>query len=390
MSKSKNVVKKLTTILFTLVAVFAIGLTNVNAETTTVDVEDRGALINAMDDNTTDIVRLNKDIDLTSDVDTTFSIEKSKTLDLNGHTITVPDGKRIKFWYYADANIKLIDSANSNTAKIIGNHTGASTYYLLNGAIIETGAKVNFEIDGVDFEVKNNNYTTIVYTEDEYESLIIKNSNVIGNQFLFWSDTAKKVYLESITLNRAEGANRDKYRQLSNTSSLTVNDVIDANAVIEYYSGNGVKATADRTATLDSFNAYWGPITVKFANIDEILYNTYNSNANASDVVKGKTFYSKTGRNTGTLEEIKANNNESIIDINSTTYEDSGNGNRSLKCVVNKDILQRQNSNIIIPLTNSEMTINLVEQMGITPEKIVKGQTILGVVGTAEIVAPTE
>ena len=34
MSKSKNVVKKLTTILFTLVAVFATGLTNVNAETT--------------------------------------------------------------------------------------------------------------------------------------------------------------------------------------------------------------------------------------------------------------------------------------------------------------------------------------------------------------------
>ena len=34
MSKSKNVVKKLTTILFTLVSVFAIGLTNVNAETT--------------------------------------------------------------------------------------------------------------------------------------------------------------------------------------------------------------------------------------------------------------------------------------------------------------------------------------------------------------------
>ena len=39
MSKSKNVVKKLTTILFTLVAIFAVGLTNVNAETTTADVD---------------------------------------------------------------------------------------------------------------------------------------------------------------------------------------------------------------------------------------------------------------------------------------------------------------------------------------------------------------
>lgn len=34
MLKSKNVVKKLTTILFTLVAIFGVGLTNVNAETT--------------------------------------------------------------------------------------------------------------------------------------------------------------------------------------------------------------------------------------------------------------------------------------------------------------------------------------------------------------------
>ena len=264
MLKSKNVVKKLTMILFTLVAVFAVGLTNVNAETTTTDVEDRGALINAMNDTTTDIVRLNKDIDLTSDVDTIFYIEKSKTLDLSGHTITVPDGKVIKFWYYADANIKLINSSNSSSAKIIGNHTGAPTYHLLYGAIIENGAKVNFEIDGVDFEVKNNNYTTIVYTEDEYESLIIKNSNVIGNQYLFWSDTAKNVYLESIKLDNPTTSNTMR-RSLSNASNLTINDVIDANSVVEYYSDDGVR-TADRTAKLNSIDTYYGPITVKFAN----------------------------------------------------------------------------------------------------------------------------
>ena len=264
MIKSKSVVKKLTTILFTLVAVFAIGLTNVNAETTTIDVEDRGALINAMNDKTTDIVRLNKDIDLTSDVDTIFYIEKSKTLDLNGHTIIVPDGKVIKFWYYADANIKLINSSNSSSAKIIGNHTGASTYHLLYGAIIENGAKVNFEIDGVDFEVKNNNYTTIVYTEDKYESLIIKNSNVIGNQYLFWYDTAKNVYLESIKLDNPTTSNTMR-RSLSNDSNLSINDVIDANAVVEYYSRDGIR-TADRTAKLDSIDTYYGPITVKFSN----------------------------------------------------------------------------------------------------------------------------
>ena len=280
MSKSKNVVKKLTTILFTLVAIFAVGLTNVNAETTTAVVEDRDALVNKMYDKTTDIVRLNKNIELSSEYNTTFSIYKSKTLDLNGHTITVPDGKEINFWYYADADIKLIDSANSNTAKIIGNHTGASTYFLLRGAIIRDAEKVNFEIDGVDFEVKNSNFTTVVSMKDgqKYENLIIKNSNVNGNQYLFWSGAAKKVYLESITLNRAEGAERNLYRQLSNTSSLTVNDVIDANAVIEYYPSRGVKATADRTAILNTsdLNAYWGPITVKFANGFNVSNATLN------------------------------------------------------------------------------------------------------------------
>ena len=283
MIKSKNVVKKLTTILFTLAIVFAVGLTNVNAETTTALVEKSSELVAKMNDKTTDIVKLNKNIVLTDDI--TFSIEKSKTLDLNGHTITVPDGKEIKFWYYKDANIKLIDSANSNTAKIIGNHTGASTHWLLNGAILEEGLKINFEIDGVDFEVKGSNFVTIVkgdHLDRNYESLVIKNSNVNGNQYLFWTGSAKKVYLESITL---KGPDRNQYRQLSNTSSLTVNDVIDANAVIEYYSDAGVKATADRTAKLNTsnLNAYWGPITVKFASGTPVVYTiTFNSNGGTS------------------------------------------------------------------------------------------------------------
>ena len=61
---------------------------------------------------------------------------------------------------------------------------------------------VNFEIDGVDFEVKNNDFITIVSINNgqKYENLIIKNSNVIGNQYLFWMNTAKNVYLESIKL----------------------------------------------------------------------------------------------------------------------------------------------------------------------------------------------
>ena len=127
----KNKTKYLITTFIMVLSFMLVGFTNVNAATTTVDVEDSSALINAMNDETTDIVRLNNDIVLSSEYNTTFYIYKSKTLDLNGHTITVPNYRKIKFWYYADADIKLIDSANSNTAKIIGNHTGASEYDLL-------------------------------------------------------------------------------------------------------------------------------------------------------------------------------------------------------------------------------------------------------------------
>ena len=310
----KNKTKYLVAILLMLISFLLIGATNVNAETTTVDVEDSSALVGKMNDTTTDIVRLTQDIELPSEYDTTFYIYKSKTLDLNGHTITVPDGRQIKFWYYENADIKIMNSSNSSSAKIIGNHTGASTYYLLYGVMLGNTEKVNFEIDGVDFEVKNNNFTTIVNMEGgkKYENLIIKNSNVIGNQYLFWSGSAKKVYLESITL---KGYDRSQYRKLSDTSSLTVNDVIDANAVIEYYSDAGVKATADRTATLDSIDAYWGPITVKFAN----GFNVSNAS------LTGK--YGETPETNITIKNIGENNLQikNITVSDATQFEIIGN-----------------------------------------------------------------
>ena len=305
----KNKTKYLVAILLMLVSFLLIGATNVNAETKTVDVVDKDSLETAMNDKTTDIVRLTENITLRNDLDTIFSIEKSKTLDLNGHTITVPDGRIIKFWYYADADIKIMNSSNSSSAKIIGNHTGASTYFLLDGAILKEGLKINFEIDGVDFEVDGSDFVTIVKGNHEgrnYESLVIKNSNVNGNQYLFWSGSAKKVYLESITL---KGADRNLYRQLSNTSSLTVNDVIDANSVIEYYPSAGVKATADRSAKLNTsnLNAYWGPITVKFAN----GFNVSNATLN------GK--YGETPETNITIKNIGENN----LQIKNVTVSDA-------------------------------------------------------------------
>ena len=306
MIKSKSVVKKLTTILFTLAAVFAIGLTNVNAETTTTDVIDYGSLETAMSDKTTDVVRLTEDIILRDDLDTIFYIEKSKTLDLNGHTITVPDGRIINFWYYADADIKIMNSSNSSSAKFKSNHTGVTDYMILYGAILSDGVKVNFEIDGVDFE-SDSNYITAVNMEsgNKYESLIFKNSNIKGFSQLIWSNTAKKVYFESITHTSAGTGRYDNF--LSKDSNLTVNDVIDANSVIEYYPSSGTKVTADRTAKLNSINTKYGPITVKFAN----GFNVSNATLN------GK--YGETPETNITIKNIGENN----LQIKNVTVSDT-------------------------------------------------------------------
>ena len=88
MSKSK-LVKNLTMTLFTLVAVFTIGLTNVNAKTTA-EVDNYSDLAEKMSDNTTDVVKLTSDITLCENSNTKFYIEMSKTLDFNGFTLTIP------------------------------------------------------------------------------------------------------------------------------------------------------------------------------------------------------------------------------------------------------------------------------------------------------------
>ena len=86
MSKS-NIVKKLTMILFTLAMVFAVGLTNVNAKTITVETEEE--LINASKgiDSEINEIKLTKDITLTKFLN--FYVVNDITLDLSGQTLDI-------------------------------------------------------------------------------------------------------------------------------------------------------------------------------------------------------------------------------------------------------------------------------------------------------------
>ena len=266
MSKSKNVVKKLTTILFTLVSVFAIGLTNVNAETITADVDNNSDLVDKMNDKTTDIVRLTSDITLETAYDTKIFIEMSKTLDFNGFTLTIPESKRLQFIYKNSLDLKFINSSSSKTAKLkILNHSTEPIY----NEIQKAEYTVNFEIDGVDVEYERDFETFWSYAgRNNFNNLVFKNLKITG----FYNVTygANTTKFSNVT---KESKNSPEHTVLINSSTLTVDDIIDANSVIEYYPSGGVKVTADRTATLNTIDGYWGPITVKKKEVQTIMAN---------------------------------------------------------------------------------------------------------------------
>ena len=277
MNKSK-IVKKLTMILFTLVAVFTIGLTNVNAETTTVDVVDKDSLETAMNDKTTDIVRLTSDITLNDAWDTTFELVMSKTLDFNGFTLTIPKNYRLKLLYYNTLDLKFIESSSSKTAKlnILTNYTEP-----IYNEIKKDEYTVNFEIDGVDVEYENDSEIFWSYAGSKnFNNLVFKNLKVTGFYGVTWA-SGNTIKFSNVT---KESKNSPIHTSLINSSSLTVDDVIDADSIIEYYP-NGVKTTADRTAKLSTIDAYWGPITVKKKEVQTLTATTEDELINAANQI---------------------------------------------------------------------------------------------------------
>ncbi len=266
--KKKNVVKKLTTILFTLVAVFATGLTNVNAKTTA-EVNNYSDLTDKMSDNVTDVVKLTSDITLREDFDTTFSLEMSKTLDFNGFTLTIPQQYKLKLIYYNTLDLKFINSSSRKTAKLnLLTDTGYTPIY---NEIKKAEYTVNFEMDGIDVEYIKD-FDSFWQTAGDYRfnNVVFKNLKVTGFHEIVDTRAYESVKFSNVT---KESKNAPDKTFLINSSTLTVDDVIDADSVIEYYPSSGTKVTANRTATLDTIDCYWGPITVKKKEVQTIMAN---------------------------------------------------------------------------------------------------------------------
>ena len=129
MSKSK-LVKKLTTTVFTILGLFAVGLTNVNAKTITVENEEE--LINASKgiDSEINEIKLAKDITLTKFLN--FYVVNDTTLDLSGQTLDIGsyglsfnygqsdyDESNNDYYYNFNSKLTINDSGSSKTGKIL-------------------------------------------------------------------------------------------------------------------------------------------------------------------------------------------------------------------------------------------------------------------------------
>ena len=191
MSKS-NLVKKLTITLFTLVAVFAVGLTNVNAKTVTVENEEE--LINASKgiDSEINEIKLAKDITLTKHLN--FYVVNDIILDLSGQTLNIGfngisfnygqsayDETNNEYYYNFNSKLTIKDSSSSKTGKILSRENIFFNYYDTNhdGKIKKFGLTIDggyyemissrpnfFEFFSRDHETNGKNLTVDVNIKD--------------------------------------------------------------------------------------------------------------------------------------------------------------------------------------------------------------------------------
>ena len=282
----KNKTKYLVAILLMLISFLLIGATNVNAETTA-EVNNYSDLTDKMSDNVTDVVKLTSDITLREDSDTTFSLEMSKTLDFNGFTLIVPEHCRFKLIYRNSLDLKFINSNSSKRAKLnLLSNTGYTPIY---NEITQAEHTVNFEMDGIDVEyIKDLESFWQTAGDYRFNNVVFKNLKVSGFYEIADTRAYKTIKFSNVT---KESKNGPSQTFLIKSSTLTVDDVIDADSVIEYHDREGAKI-ANRADKLDTINAYWGPITVKkkevqtlTATTEDELINVANQINNSKDTI---------------------------------------------------------------------------------------------------------
>ena len=263
----KNKTKYLVAILLMLISFLLIGATNVNA-TTTAEVNNYSDLTKKMNDNVTNVVKLTSDITLDETWKTTFSLGMSKTLDFNGFTLTVPEDYRLELIYRNTLDLKFINSS-SKTAKLnLLTNVGATPIY---NEIMNAEYIVNFEMDGIDVEYIKD-FDSFWQTAGKYRfnNVVFKNLKVTGFHEIVDTRAYESVKFSNVTKDNKKGPEKT---YLIQSSTLTVDEVLDADSIIEYSDRAGTKI-ANRADKLSTIDAYYGPITVKKKEVQTIMATT--------------------------------------------------------------------------------------------------------------------
>ena len=281
--KSKIVVKKLTTILFTLVAVFAVGLTNVNAKTITVENEEE--LINASKgfDSEINEIKLAEDITLTNHLK--FYVINDITLDLNGRSLDTGtynlefeygmsdyDESVNNYHYGFNSKLTIKDSSSSKTGKILTKQSILLATHDTNHD--EEIKKYGLTIDGGYYEIISSTNTFIsLFTNDYYTNgrnitVDVKVKDAVfkvGDQkslFGTSQDSASDIKfnfifesLKAMGLASNLGSNK--------LGKMKLDNVIDPNSKayfqkLPYTTGAPVLAEADRNTLVEDFYSTGG------------------------------------------------------------------------------------------------------------------------------------
>ena len=282
MSKS-NLVKKLTITLFTLVAVFAVGLTNVNAKTITVENEEE--LINASKgiDSEINEIKLAKDITLTKHLN--FYVVNDIILDLSGQTLNIGfngisfnygqsayDEINNEYYYNFNSKLTIKDSSSSKTGKILSRENIFFNYYDTNHD--KEIKKFGLTIDGGYYEMISSRPNFFEFFSRDYYTNG-KNLNVDVNIKDAVFKLSDDMYLFGTISNSASDIkfnfNFESLKVLGLKNKLgslkmgemKLDEVIDPNSKayfqkLPYTTGAPVLAEADRNTLVKDFYATGG------------------------------------------------------------------------------------------------------------------------------------
>ena len=240
--KEKRNIKNIFQIVFTFFAFFIFGAINVNAKTVTVT--DKDTFINEFrnKNNTSDIVQLNNDIDM-SDInyEQQLYIYKDKTIDLKGKTLILPN-RQLSIQYNANATVKFIDSSSGKTGKILGADNSTGDYPLIKVYMDDsTHTETYLVFDGVKIERKNDVYGYVVgngTNGTKINKVSFINADITNFYSLNDGREADNFYYENITFRR--GVSGRGYLMYS--EEISISDVISEDSeIIEEYSNGSFK-----------------------------------------------------------------------------------------------------------------------------------------------------